>query len=408
MNVWRTGSTVTVPSGVNISFPRGYLFPLPAFSGAAVMRFGDEAQEVAGRWSGTAESLRIDLKGLSVYAVDFSRPWATAEFGFIEVINARKKAIVVRSGWGLHIMSMRLSAIIFEGPYGANADNDSIALDVRTSDCYFGASDIAYFFNAVKATGGNNIFESIHPFGMYTIGAQQRSCQMGLAFLNQGANNIFLNCIADSPSLINYAGALSITNGGYAFWNSGNGNGARFVNCSVIAPNRAPFGETGPVAKVEPYRVSQSADYVACVVNDEMGVTTGNFHGPNLGTAQISGILRNQVYSSTQPVFLRKAFFNKGIEFLAKYQDPDERTSTFGACSFNMPTRTWFDIITNHDGDQRTIKLPRWSNGTTANRTSVTAFLTTGDAGYFFYDTTLSLPLWWNGTAFRRADGTAP
>ena len=379
-------------------------------SETSVIQFGDNANGFV--WTGYGGHLHVDCANQRLIAVDFNRPFSGAYYSSVRAEKSKFIGIKVSTGFGLKLDKFDIRMpMILDGGAPANADADSIGLYVITTDCDFGSGDVSGAGVGVKVTGGNNTFGPVHAWGVYQNAGIPQSTPMLAGVWNEGQSNTFVGCIADSPSLVDYSLAASTTNGGYGFINRANGFQAQFIGCKTFIPNRAAFGETLPVGKLVANLCNQGAQYLACEMDDSSGGGArvsgfnGLYAGTNIADCLIMSREVNRIGSVIQTQFVTKPYLSKGFEFQAQFQNADQQTASFGACSVNMPDAAFFDIITNFNGGARTVSLPRLQRGTTALRTGTLQPLlvtagATKSSGYMFWDTDLGKPCFWNGTAW--------
>ncbi|MNM73800.1 hypothetical protein D3C81_855420 [compost metagenome] len=180
------------------------------------------------------------------------------------------------------------------------------------------------------------------------------------------------------------------------------------MGCKTYIPDRTVFGETLPAGKLVGNLVNQDAQYIGCELFDALGTArisgfNGLYAGTNLASSLILSRDVNRIGSVIQTQFVTKPYASKCVEFQAQFQNADQQTASFGACSFNMPDAAFFDIITNFSGGSRTVSLPRLQRGTTSLRTGtlqplLVAAGATKASGYYYWDTDLGKPCYWNGT----------
>lgn len=371
----------------------------------AVVMFGDNANGFV--WSGYGGHLHVDANHQRLIAVDFNRPFAGAHYASIRADWSKYVGVKVSTGFGLKIgkYDIRMPAIL-DGGAPANADADSIGLYVITTDCDFGSGDVAGAGIGVKAMGGNNTFGPVHAWGVYQKAGVPQSAPMLAGVWNEGQANTFVGCIADSPSLADYSQSASLTNGGYGFINRVNGFQAQFIGCKTYIPDRTVFGETLPSGKLIANLCNQGAQYIGCEMYDATGTARvsgfgGLYSGANISDCLILSRDVNRIGSILQTQFTKKPYLSRGFEFNAQYQDANQQSASFGACSFSNPDAAHFNIVTNHEGTTRTITLPRVQRGTTALRTgTITPLLSASDQGYLYWDTDLGKPVFWTGTGW--------
>lgn len=393
-------------SQVSIECSDGVLVASGSFAdNTAVVQFGKQSSNIS--WNGYGNHLEIDCNNTMAIGVDFNRVSRGSNYNSISVKRSRKGAVKVSNGYGLRLAKIdsKASAIIFGD--GQNAEDGSVGLLVDTSDCDFGSGDVAGYSVGVKAVKNNCTFGPFHVWGVYQKVGIPQSSPLKIGFWNQGQSNSYFGCIADSPSLADYSLPASVSNGGYGFLNELNGFQTKYFGCNVFIPDRTPFGETLPTNKIVGFVANQSGNYIGCEVTDYTNTAlvsgkTGIFTGSATNTSMFFGRQIADLSSSYQTQFLTKPFAAKGLEFQAKYTTADQQTETWGACSFSMPDGANLRIVSNHDGVKRTSRIPRYTSGNTTLRTgTLTPLLTTEDAGYMYYDTTLSKQLIWNGTVWR-------
>ncbi|WP_423178415.1 MULTISPECIES: hypothetical protein [unclassified Stenotrophomonas] len=402
--------TVQVPAGVTVDCTDGILVALPGFPlQRPVLRFGDSASPVAGRWRGTSPCLKVDCGSQAIVGIEFSRVWGRTDIQYCEVINSAFRGIYVVSGWGLYLHNADVSAPTVLSGAAANAGVDSIGIEFATSDCYLGPSAIYGFFVGCRVRGPNNTLVGVHPFGYYQKDGVAQSCPMGVGIHVMGESTALYGCIPDSPSMIDYNGSASLANGGYGIFFSHDAFRFRANGCTVLVPNRAGSGEVAPVGKLVAFQVAQSGSCTDCEVQDQTnGAILQRFGGPNISTSNITGRRESYTYSQAQPIHNRKPFFAKGIEFGTKDSNPDEQLETFGAVGFSVPNRARFRILSNYEGDKQSILVERLQRGDTQFRNStISPILGTIDAGYRFWDTSLGKPVFWSGSRWVDAMGAS-
>lgn len=410
-------ATVQVPNGVVLDCTDGRIVALPGFTEtAAVLRFGDVASDPAGRWQGTSPCLRVDCQGQRVVGIEFSRVWGRSDFRYCEVLRHNYKGVWIRGGFGVYLHNYEITCPTVNSG-GTNAGLDTVGIDLSTSDCYVGPGTVYASFVGVRVSGNNNLVVGAHPFGLYqsTAGVPQ-SCPMGICFDISGEAVTVDGCIADSPSVVDYAQAASLTNGGYGFRFSGNALGARGSNCTVLIPNRTAAGEVAPASRIVGYQVSQSITLEDPRVQDQAPVAAvaSRIAGPNINTSNIIGRRESYLYSQQQPEYNRKPWLARGFEFQVRegagYQEASEKTASFGNCWHGMPDALRYNIYANFGGTSRTIALPARQKGNNAEQAAVAAALTTSalpaDVGYPFYNTQDFKQKYWDGTQWRLGDGT--
>lgn len=401
-------STVKITARyATLNCKNGTILALSGFtSETAVVQFGDNAGGFV--WSGYGSHLHVDCNYQRLIAVDFNRPLTGAFYSSVRTERSKFRGIQVSTGFGLKIDKYDIRMpMILDGGAPTNADVDSIGLYVLTTDCDFGSGDVAGAGVGVKVIGGNNTFGPVHAWGVYQKAGIPQSTPMLAGVWNEGQSNTFMGCIADSPSLIDYSLAASITNGGYGFVNRANGFQAQFFGCKTFIPNRAPFGETLPVAKIVGHLCNQGAQYFGCEMDDSSGGGArvsgfnGLYAGTNVANCPIFSRDVNRIGSVLQTQFITKPYFSKGVELQVQFQNADQQSASFGACSFAMPDQAHFNIVTNFNGGVVTTRIPRQQRGTTAFRTgSVQPLLTVADSGYLYWDTDLAKPVFWTGTGW--------
>ena len=409
--------TIVVPKGVEFDCPGGELSAIAGFTPlTAVLQFGNKnaIPVTDGRWAGRANNIQVNCNGQRLIGVDFNLIWGCGHFPTGSVKRCGYIAVKSTAGYGLSLGRWEATAPMLGGVDGFNAGVDSIGYLLNTSDGDHGILNAIGFFCYLKASGNNNSVAGGHPFGLYKNGAGvPQTCPFGIGVLNEGQGNVFSKMIMDSISLIDYAQPASIANGGLAYVNRANGFQAVFDSCKLFQPDRSADGEVSPVGSVIPFSCSQSATYVNCEVvdyNPTVSVTAEHYQGANVGTCNILSRRENRFYSVRQILFNRKAWFPKGLEFQTtpSYQDADERSNVYGACSFAMPNTKYIYINTNYEGTIRVIKLQRWTVAfTVGDLSSIGARLDNSDRGEYriWYEPTKKLVIW-DGTAWRDAMGT--
>lgn len=406
----KTSGTIQLYNRTTFGCDEGAILAAPGFaSGGTVVRLGDSSGSAV--WEGYGGSLHVKCGNQRVIGVDFSR---SRKCGYSSVLVEKSSYIGVKAtaGYGLSLPKIdALAPMIISGDI-ANASSDSIGLLVTCTDSNFGAGDLAGSAVGAKFTGNNNTIGGLHLWGLYQKAGVPQSVPMIVGLWNEGQANTFVGTISDSPSLIDYALAASITNGGIGFANRGNGFQAKFVGCQVYIPDRTAFGETLPVAKIFGYQVNQSGTYVGCEVTDDTGSALvagfgGRYQGTALTTSTIFGRQETRLGGEGQALFVKAPYMSRGMEFQATTIDPALQADAFGACNFSMAARPFFDIVTNFGGDKRTVSLPRLDFGTSSFRTSTVTPLLTGvpSGKYTYRDTTLFKILTWDGTQWRDAMG---
>lgn len=405
--------TIIVPKGVQFETPGGELTALDGFTLlTAVLQFGNNSAvpEPDGRWTGSSEIVRVNCRGMRLIGVDFNRVWGYGHFPTGSVSRCAYVAVKSTSGYGLKLGRWEVTAPGM-GSSGFNAGVDSIGYLINTSDGDHGTLNAVGFFCYMKVTGNNNSFAAGHPFGLYRNSAGiPKTCPFGIGVWNEGQANNFSNMVMDSISLIDYDAPASLTNGGIAYLNRGNGFQSVFDKCRVFQPDRSADGEVSPVNRVVPFMCSQSGSYTSCEVvdyNTTPSVMTEHYQGINVGTCNIVSRREYRIYAIRQILFNRKAWFSRGLEFQATTQDADERSSNFGACSFSMANRKYIVINTNFEGTIRAVRIQRRTVAfTSADLTNIASDLDTSDRGDYkiWYEPTKKL-LVWDGTAWRDAMG---
>lgn len=401
-------STLLIPSGVELAcIGEGkFVAALGFIERNQVLKFGDKDTDV--RWTGKGKDLVVDCQGQRVVGIQFSRAWEHADFDHIIVHECAYIPVQTVSGFGLKIKSIDATAPSIRSGYPANAQVDSIGVLWEMSDSYItGACKATGYFVGFKATGSNNKFNGIHPYGLYENDGIPQTCPMGVCIWNEGQGNRFTNSIADSPSKIDYEAPASLTNGGYGTVNRGNGYQTSFDGITVFIPDRTVFGETIPTG-LRAHYCGQLASYTNAEINDQTNVSIDKVQplvGPQASACRYEGIERQQIYSRNPPNHLVKPYFRRGIEFNATYQDGDNFSSGFGSCSFSLVSRNFFQVNSNYEGNISAIKIERIQSGNTAVQAFLSTVLGAGDAGYRFYRTDTKKFRIWNGSAFQDGDG---
>lgn len=410
-------ATVQVPNGVVLDCADGYIVALSGFAETtAVLRFGNNSSDPAGRWQGTSPCLRVDCQGQRIIGIEFSRVWGRSDFKYCEVLRHNYKGIWVRAGFGVYLHNYEVTCpTLNAGSF--NAGLDTVGVEVSTSDCYVGPGTVYGSFIGLRVSGNNNLVVGAHPFGLYrnTSGVPQ-SCPMGICFDISGEAVTAIGCIADSPSVVDYAQVASLTNGGYGFRFSGNALGSRASNCTVLIPNRSSDGEVAPASRIIGYQVSQSITLDDPRVQDQSPVAAiaSRIAGPNITTSNIIGRRESYLYSQQQPEYNRKPWLARGLEFQVRegagYQEASEKSASFGNCWHGMPDALRYNVYVNYGGTTRTISLPARQKGNNAEQAALTSALTTSalpaDVGYAFYNTQDFKQKFWDGTQWRLGDGT--
>jgi hypothetical protein len=406
------GSTVHISSRYcALDCTNGAVVALPGFyQETAVVRHGTTGSVV---WSGYSPSLVVDCTGQRVKGVTFENV-NSGGYGFVCVSGSLFVGIHCINGYELKLQ--RYSAIfpMILGGAPANADLDSVGLLVSMSDSEFGVGDIKGAAVGVKATGNNNTFAPCHAWGVYKKAGIPQSVPMLAGFWNEGQSNTFIGCLADSPSLVDFNSAASLTNGGYGYVNRVNGFQSTFVGCKVFVPDRVPFGETLPTNRLVGFNVGQSASYIACEITDYTSSAfvagiDGRYSGSALNTSLIVGRADIRLPSTASPVFNTRLVANKGLDFNATYDFAPSSDDTWGNVRFKLDNWSHLKVYSNYEGTKVTTRIPRYNSCTTTFRTAtLQGWLTPSDVGYSVFDTTLVKPVWWTGTAWVLADGTTP
>jgi hypothetical protein len=378
----------------------GYFKAAPGFTAdTAVLKFGDKTTETP--WNGCVSKIHVDSGGQHLIGVDISYVFSGGNtIGTIWSLKSSYVPVRVDGGYGLVVGNYRLTSPALLSGDLVNAGTDSIALLVNTSDCKFlGGTSFGQFIG-VKNMAANNVFSSLQPFGVYEKAGVPQSCPMGIGFWNEGEGSVFEGCMADSPSLVDYTQAASLTNGGYGFVNRGFGFRARLTDCWTFVPDRAVFGETLPSAKLVGVRLDQAATVIGGEFVDQGGSMASRYSGTQLDLSMVLSRAETRFYSAIQPKFNRKPYLARGLEIQTITQDADEQADTDGAISFAMSDDKYLTIKANYGGTKKDIRLPRYQKGDSAAETVLAALLGAGDAGYLFYNTTLGKLRVWSGAAF--------
>lgn len=421
-------STVNVPTRVGFDCESGVILALPGFAAdTAVVKFGDSASipEPNGRWTCDMPGIIVDCNEQHVIGIDFSRPWGS-NVGYAYATRCNYIGVQGTSGTGLHLASCfaRFVSYLTGQTFNAGVDTIGVLVGAGLTDSIFGSNGgIGAYgsFVGVKVLGGNNIIYRAHPYGVYrrTSDGRPNSCPMGICIWNEGESNVWLAPLADSPSLVDYDQDASLSNGGYGFYNAGNGWRAMFVAAQVFVPNRSVYGETAPTARLWGGYTNQGMTVTNWIRKDSIADTGGasSFAGHFTGTTNalnqlnITGWNLAEYWSSEAPRFKRKPWFSRGIEFQATTQDTDSFPSAFGACSFSMPDAKYVRIISNYNGTTQQARIQRYrtSSSLTALNTVLSnqgSALDANDVNYQVLRTDVNRPMWWNGTKWVWADGT--
>lgn len=398
--------TVVFVGAAGLDTSEGEVVALPGFAAATpVLQFGTSAE----LFTGYNREINVDCANQRVVAVQLRnhRRSFTPRVRFRRTTYVGLEAV---EGFGSNVQNVSGSASAKLSGDSINADYDSIGLLIRSSDCSFGTGDISCFGTGLQVIGNNNSFHDFHVWGAYQREYGESTCPMLFGIRNEGQANTFNGCIADSPSMLNYASAPSLSNGGYGIINRANGFQSKFIGCNVFVPDRRPLGETMPTGnRIIAFQSSQATNWIACEATDytDLVLNQQRYQGNELAVSVVISRAEMRLYSVRQPLFGRKPFFSKGIEFAVNYVDPDEQAATFGACGFAMPNRALFQIVTNYEGDKQTVRLPRIQRGNTTFRNSTLTPLLTSSDSYTYWDTSLGKPVFWSGTGWVDATGAA-
>jgi hypothetical protein len=404
-----TSNTLTLTGLVTLDCTTGLVKALPGFTAETeVVSLGTTQAP----WRGAGNVLKVDCANQRIVGIGFARA-LLGGYAALSSINSKFIGVRVASWYGLTLpkIDVRMSALVAGQP--VNADADSVGLMVAASDCAFGAGDISGAARGIRTTGSNNVFGGLHVWGVYRKDGVPQSAPMLVGVQDEGQGNTYVGTISDSPSLLDYDAAASLTNGGYGFANLGDGFQSKFIGCNVFVPNRVSLaGEVQPIGRLVGFYTGQGATFLACEITDQTNAafvagTPGRFAGPNLDACLIVGRQFTRIGGGSRPLFTRKPYFSGGVEVQITYQEANAQSASYGAASFGM-TRGMFTIISNFEGQVNTSRIERVKSGTSAFRTqanSLTSWLTAADAGYCYFDTTLGKPVWWTGTGWVDAIG---
>jgi hypothetical protein len=191
-------SSIVLKSGVSLFGAGGGLLALAGLSAASPIITAD------GNYvGGTVEDIVLDgnnrnVKGLSLSNVFHTR-WHN-----ITVNNCNNNAVEILSGSEFLLDG-------FEIICGTSPATNAKGIYVTTSDCIFKNGTIRFYpYGVYLSGGGNNFFDNIHPWGLYTSGVMQ------VCFaLQASVRNTFVGCFADSPSKADYGQANTAAYNGY-------------------------------------------------------------------------------------------------------------------------------------------------------------------------------------------------
>lgn len=401
-------STLQVPSGAYLDCiePYGFLAAAGFAVLTPVLKFGDSATQ--SRWIGRGGDLIVHCGNQRVIGIQFSYPWEHAIFDHLLVNKCAYIPVQTIAGFGVKLISIDATAPSVRAGDPENAQVDSLGVDWRMSDSFItGAVKTVGYFVGFKATGSNNKFNGVHPYGLYEKDGIPQTCPMGVGIWNEGQGNRFTNSIADSPSKIDYSLPASLTNGGYGTVNRGNAYQSSFDGITVFVPDRTVFGETIPTG-LKAHYCDQLVSFTNAETNDQTNVSLDEVNplvGPDALLCRYDGLERQQIYCRNAPIHLVKPYFKHGIEFNATYQDADNFPSGFGSCSFSLLSRAFLTLNNNYEGNISQIKMERTQQGNASVQSFLASIFGANEIGYRFFRTDAKKARVFNGTEFKDPDG---
>lgn len=401
-----TSQTIKFPQNVSVEFVNdGLIRAVGSWTTPAkpVLQFGDANAnpEPDGRWRGSSQLIRVDCNNrANAIGVQFSRVWAGSNINQVDVANVRYKGVEVVSGYGLTIHKCDVRGVLVS-THGNHAAWNSCGLDVMTSDCQFITGDIEFLAYGVRTRSNNNYIGPMHPFSIFEKHENYfDAVPMLVCFWNQGQGNLFDGCIADSPCKRNYSAGYSLSNGGVGFLNEGDGYQTRYIGCTVFIPDRTvqeniPEGMCG-------FLTSKEATFIGCEIDSQLPNIIAEldyFNGEAIDKCIIMG--RQQVrfgrpWGQGPARFGGAPSFPAGATINTQYLQEGMNSDGWGDAYFLTEDQKWFQIQSNHGGQQSRIRIPREGRGNTAGRPT----LNNQDGGYLYFNTDTGRFNFWTGSAW--------